>query len=344
MVSGSSSLPGLAVQGGDVRMAVDAGVMAERYGFRSVWTCEFYDRSAIVTLAALASTTSRIELGSSIAWAFGRTPLTAATDFRSLDELSGGRVSMGLGTGNPQVIADWHGLDERRPVGRLVEAVHLVRKLWNLHEAPVAHDGMFYRCHMTADSSLPAPVNHTIPILLAGGRVPLLRAAGSVSDGLIGLPLATRKYVRDVVHPALADGARQAGRGERIPINGMIICFIADDSAKARNAAAMQVAVYATRRSADSLLEYHGFGAEAEIIRSAARRGDPAGMVAAVSGRMLDALAVFGTPEEARDRYIAKFDGLYEQPLFYSSAKGLPAGFVRDNIAAICETFAPVGV
>lgn len=344
MTTISPKSPGLALQGGSVPLVVEAGVTAERHGFSSVWSSEFYDRSAVVTLAALASATSRVELGSSIAWAFGRTPLTLATDFRSLDELSGGRVSMGIGTGNPQVIADWHGLIEPSPVARIVETVRLVRQIWNSREQSVAHEGRFFRCHLGADPSLPPLARGTIPVLLAGGRAPLVRAAGAVADGLVGLPLASRGFMVDVIHPTLAEGAESAGRSGRIPVTGMIICFVADDHAKAKAAAAMQVAVYATRRSADPLLEYHGFEAEAAAIRAAAGRGDFAGMTAAVSDRMLDEIAIFGTPAEARDRYAAKFESLYERPLLYSSAKGLPIGFVRDNIQATCETFSRVNV
>src|SRR5712691_6996318 len=101
------TLPGLAVQAGTASLMTDVAAVMERSGLPSFWTSEFYDRSAVATLAAVAATTSRIRLGSSIAWAFGRTPITLATDFRSLSELAPGRISMGLGTGNPQVISDW---------------------------------------------------------------------------------------------------------------------------------------------------------------------------------------------------------------------------------------------
>jgi alkanesulfonate monooxygenase SsuD/methylene tetrahydromethanopterin reductase-like flavin-dependent oxidoreductase (luciferase family) len=340
-VTGSSPL-GLAMQGGTVPFVVEAGVLAERNGFDSVWTSEFFDRSAVVTLAALASATTHIRLGSSIAWIFGRTPLTLATDFRSLDELCAGRLSMGLGTGNPQVISDWHGVNEPHPVPRMVETVELIRKIWNLHEQPVAHDGRFYRCHMALDPLLPPLTKGPLPILMAGGGLPMLRAAGAVADGLVGLPVASRRFVEEVVHPALLEGARRAGRDERIPITGMIICSISDNSAKARTTAAMQLAIYATRRSADVVLDFHGFRPEATAIREAFARRDFPAMRAAVSDRMIDELTVSGTPEEARERYHDKFEAVYEQPLLFSSGKGLPPEHVREDIHAICETFSSV--
>ncbi|MFL6111026.1 MAG: LLM class flavin-dependent oxidoreductase [Catenulispora sp.] len=331
--------PGLAVQAGTVPEAVAAAVAAERSGLASFWSSEFYDRSAAVTLAAAATATTRIRLGSAISWAFGRTPVTMATDFRSLDELAPGRVSLGLGPGNPQVIADWHGVDEPHPAPRLAELVRLIREIWSVRERPVEHDGRFYRCRLAADPTL-SPMSGPLPVLLAGGRPAMLRVAGAVADGLVGLPLCSREFAGEVVRPALAEGAEQAGRPGPIPVTGMVVCAVLDDAARARAVAATQVAVFAARRSAEQLVAFHGFQAEVAAIREAAERRDVPAMAAAVSDRMLDALAVYGTPKEARERYLENFDGAYDETLLFSSGKGLPPGGFREGTEAICETFA----
>src|SRR6266487_5434350 len=87
--------PGLTIMGGDVATCASAAALAERHGFESAWTAEFYDRSATVSLAAMAAATSRIELGSAIMYAFGRTPVVTIAEARDLDELTGGRFVMG---------------------------------------------------------------------------------------------------------------------------------------------------------------------------------------------------------------------------------------------------------
>jgi alkanesulfonate monooxygenase SsuD/methylene tetrahydromethanopterin reductase-like flavin-dependent oxidoreductase (luciferase family) len=330
----------LAIQGGDVSLVVDAGVTAERSGFDSVWSMEYYNRSAIVTLAALASTTTRIALGSGVAWAFGRSPLTLATDARSLDDLSGGRFSLGIGTGSPQSMSDWHGVSEPHPAPRAEEFVHLVREIWQLHEQPVDHDGRFYQCHLAPDPSARPLTHGTMRVLMAGVQPPMLRAAGAAADGLVGHPLFTRRYVEEVVRPSLAAGADRAQRDESVPISGMIICAVADDAAAARRAAATQIAAYATRKASDALLDFNGYTAETAAIREAFALRDFPAMIAAVSDRMLDETAVFGTAKEAVERYRERFESLYEQPILYSPNTALPAGYLRDNIHAICETFA----
>lgn len=331
--------PGIAVQGGDMPLAIDAAARAERAGLPSVWTSEYSNRSALTTLAAAACGTWRIGLGSSIAWAFARTPLALATDLRSIGELAPGRVRLGLGTGNPQVLRDWLDVSTEEPVGRLVELVGLLRQLWQLSEQAVEHDGKHYRCRIARDESLP-PMP-PIPILLAGGRAPMLRAAGRIADGLIGNPLSSRSYVDEVVRPLLAEGAsRRADPGAAPPpITGLILTCVSDDGDTARRTIALQVAVYAMRESTRQVLVHAGFGAEAAAIGAAMARRDLEAARSAVTDRMLDALTVHGTPEEARQRWRAGFADLYEEPVLYLSDIGINGALLRHHLQSTIESF-----
>src|SRR5204863_9256200 len=153
--------------GGPAELA-EAARAAEEAGFQSVWATEFYDRSATVALAAMAQATSTVELGSAIAYAFGRTPVVLAAEARDLDELSGARLTLGLGTGTRRMQQDWHGLDGEHPAGRMEELVPLLRALWRLHEGPVDHDGRFYRLHVHPTATVGPPRREDLPIYLAG--------------------------------------------------------------------------------------------------------------------------------------------------------------------------------
>ena len=133
---------------GGPRELAETARLCEEAGLASVWATEFYDRSATIALAAMAQATSTIELGSAIAYGFGRTPLVLAAEARDLDELSGGRITLGLGTGTPRMQRDWHGIDGEHSASRMEELVPLVRKLWRLHEGPVEHEGRFYRVNV----------------------------------------------------------------------------------------------------------------------------------------------------------------------------------------------------
>src|SRR6266576_4631068 len=197
--------------GGPAELA-EAARLAERAGFASVWATEFYDRSATVALAAMAQTTTKIGLGSAIAYAFGRTPLVLAAETRDLDELSGGRMTLGLGTGTRRMQQDWHGLDGEHPASRMEELVPLLRRLWRLHEGPIEHDGRFYRLHVRPTAAVAPPLRTEIPVYMAGVNPRMIEAAGRVGDGLVGHPLFTPEYVREVARPALARGAEHTGR------------------------------------------------------------------------------------------------------------------------------------
>ena len=168
-----------------------AARLAQDAGFASVWATEFYDRSATVALAAMAQATSTIELGSGIAYAFGRTPLVLAAEARDLDELSGGRLTLGLGTGTRRMQQDWHGLDGEHPAARMEELLPLLRRLWRLQEGPIEHDGLFYRLHVKPTAPPRPPLRPDTPIFMAGVNARMIEAAGAVADGLVGHPLFT---------------------------------------------------------------------------------------------------------------------------------------------------------
>jgi alkanesulfonate monooxygenase SsuD/methylene tetrahydromethanopterin reductase-like flavin-dependent oxidoreductase (luciferase family) len=337
----NSPAPSLAIQGGSVEFAVEAAVAAERNGFHSAWTCEIYNRSAPVTLTAMALGTSRIGLGSAVAWGFGRSPLTLATDARSIDLVSGGRLFLGIGTGGSP---DWHGEKEAHPAPRVEELVDLLRQIWHTHEKPLDHNGRFYSVWTPPDPTVPPPVNGTIPVLVGGMKQPMARAAGAVADGFVGHPLTTPAYVNEVIRPALAEGVKRAGRTGEVPIAGMLITAVDDENPdKAREAAALTIAVYVSRGGVDFFLDFHGFQQEGKAIMEASSHRDLDGMKAAVSDRMLDEIAVFGTAAEARQRYAERFEGLYERPLLYSPTSRLPVEYLHENVHAVIEAFAHQG-
>jgi probable F420-dependent oxidoreductase len=305
--------------GSPAELAEAAG-LAERAGFASVWATEFYDRSATIALAAMAHATSTIDLGSAIAYAFGRTPLVLAAEARDLDELSGGRITLGLGTGTRRMQQDWHGLDGEHPAARMEELVPLLRRLWRLHEGPIEHDGRFYRLHVHPTAPPRQPLRLDTPIYMAGVNARMIEAAGAVADGLVGHPLFTPEYVREVARPALARGAERAGRTEPPPIAGYLTCSVAEDRDAARRDAAAIIAFNSTVKTYRRTHEVSGFQREAEAIRAAWSSGDFAGMTAAVSDEMIDSIALAGTPQEVRARFADRWDGVYERTLLWPPA------------------------
>ena len=313
---------GLVLSLPSVAETVEAARQAEQAGFESVWATEFTDRSATVAMAAMAAATERITVGSAIAYAFGRTPLVLAAEARDLDALSGGRLILGLGTGTRRMQQDWHGLDGEHPASRMEELVPLLRRLLLLHEGPVEHEGRFYRLIVRPTAPVAPPLRTDVPLYMAGVNARMVEAAGAVGDGLVGHPLFTREYVEQVVRPALVRGAQRAGRANPVPIAGYVTCSVADDADEARRNAAAIVAFNASVRTYAPIIGLHGFEPEAEAIRAAWRAGDWAAMTTAVSDRMLETIAVAGTPREVREQLRERRAGVFERTLLWPPATG----------------------
>lgn len=322
----------IVLSGGTIADVVAGARLAQDAGFESAFAAEFYDRSATIALAAIAQQTERIEIGSAIAYAFGRTPLVLAAEARDLDELCAGRLILGLGTGTRRMQQDWHGLDGEHPAPRMEELVPLLRKLWRLHEGPIDHEGRFYRVRVRPTAPVAAPLREDIPVYMAGVNPRMVQAVGAVGDGLVGHPLFTPEYVRDVVRPALAAGAARTGRVPP-PIAGYLNCSVHEDGDRARAEAAGLIAFNSTVKTYDVIHRFHGFQAETDAIRAAWSNRDWAGMVAAVTPQMLETFAVAGTADEVRAQFAARWEGVYERPLLWPPAfRGLDG--VRAVIAA----------
>src|SRR3954447_20661699 len=112
---------GIEPLGSSVRETAKLAALADRAGFAAAWTPEIHSRSATITLAEMAARTTRCAIGSAIAYGVGRSPLTLAAEARDLDEISDGRLILGLGNGTRRMLSDWHGVDPSAPAVRMEE-------------------------------------------------------------------------------------------------------------------------------------------------------------------------------------------------------------------------------
>jgi probable F420-dependent oxidoreductase len=333
---------GLAVFAASLDSMVATATAADAAGFDAVWTPELYNRSATVTLAALAVATDRCALGSGIMYGVGRSPLMLAAEARDLDELSRGRFVLGLGNGTRRMISDWHGLDGDGPASRMEELVGLVRALWNLSEAPVDHDGRFYRCKIRALDALSEPAPRAIPIYTGGVNPRMMESAGRVADGLLGHTLFSPRYIEEVARPAIVRGADKAGRDPgAIGFTAVVLTSISDDEAQARADAAAMIAFYGSVKTYGKIFEVSGFGAEAQQIREAFGRGDVDAMTAAVTEAMIDEFAVAGTADAVTAR-LARYEALADEVVLFPPSFRVPQERVEANLRAIIARCAPV--
>jgi probable F420-dependent oxidoreductase len=332
---------GLSVFATSIEAMSSAAAAADKAGFDSVWTAELYNRSATVTLAALAQRTASCAIGSGIMYGVGRSPVMLAAEARDLDELSGGRLILGLGNGTRRMISDWHGLDGDAPATRIEELVPLIRSLWRLNEGPVNHEGRFYRCKIRALDQLTEPPVREIPIFTAGVNPRMMESAGRVADGLLGHTLFNPRYIEDVALPAIERGARFAGRDQSdIVFAANVTASVSDDEEEARRDAAAMVAFYGSVKTYGKIFEVSGFGPQAEQIREAFGRGDVEAMIGSVSDEMVDEFCVAGTPDEVA-RKLRRYESLAQHVILFPPSFNVTPERVAENLKMLIECCAP---
>jgi probable F420-dependent oxidoreductase len=312
---------------------------AEDAGFDSAWAPEFHNHSGPLALAAAAVETERIELGTAISWAFGRSPLLTAVTALDLDEMSGGRFLLGLGTGTRRMRTDWLGAPAERPATRLRETIAAVRAVWDAAGAgAVEYDGELVRLKVRPYGRA-GQVRSRIPVYVAAVNEGMTRMAGAIADGVVAHPMATARYIEEVMRPAIAEGAAAEGRSPGdVAVADWVLLAVSEDREQAREDAKRQIAFHATVRTYDRILDLHGFNAVAARIRELWKSFDLAGMTALVTDEMLDEMAVAGTADECRAA-LERRAGTTDRLLLGAPVVATDPDRIRTYHDAIVETF-----
>ncbi len=314
--------------------------LADNAGFDSLWNGEFFNRNGLVTLAAVASCTKRARIATGIAYAYMRNPVLNATGAMDLDELSNGRMILGLGSGTRSMNEGWYGeAFEPRSAPKMKECVQVIRQLWECHGGGgFKYDGEFYKLNIPAYSR-PHIVRDRIPLYLAAVQKGMLRVTGEIADGLVGHPLYTRRYIQEFIKPNLLLGAQRSGRvATDIDVATLLITSISYDREKAIRDAKNQIAFYASVKSYEGILDLHNWQEEKQKIWEHFRTFDLPKMAAAVTDDMVEQIAIAGTPDECRDQ-IRKWEGVVDLPILYSPTAGVRKDQVIENHELIVKTF-----
>ena len=329
---------GLILAAGNPRANVDLAVAAEKAGFSSVLSVEFFNQHAFVVLGAIAQATERIRIGTGIANAFTRSPLVHATAAMDLDELSGGRMILGLGSGTRKMNVDWWGMPFSKPAGKMREEVRLIREIF------AAGNGFGFRFEgehwqLNIPAFIRPGARADLPIWVAAVNGAMMRAAGSVADGLVGHPIATRRWHREQTLPTVRAAEDKAGRPSgACALVPYVMTSLHHDRGRAIENAKKQIGFYYTSRLYHSILEPHGMLEVGEQCRAALRTFDINAMAAAVPDELVDEIAIAGTPDEARDR-LKQWDGLCEEVLLYAPSVGVAKEDLATNHELMLATF-----
>jgi 5,10-methylenetetrahydromethanopterin reductase len=268
-----------------------AKIADQKENVDSLWVPESWGREAFATLGAMAQVTKKVRLGTSIISIYARTPATVAMAAATLDMLSNNRTVIGLGASTAAIVESWHGVKFEKPVDRMKEYVELVRAMASGDK--VNYAGKFFNA--SNFKILHPPQRKQIPIFMAAVNKRMVSLASEIADGVL-------LYLRPVEElKKTVEEIRRKTKRKNFEIACSLVCAVSNkESDKARERAAKTLAFYvAVGKYYSKFLSENGFENEVAQIISEYRKngGDAAGKI--VPDKMLDALAICGSGEEA---------------------------------------------
>jgi F420-dependent oxidoreductase-like protein len=286
---------------------------AERLGYDSVWTAEAYGSDAATVLAWLAAQTKRIRLGSAIFQMPGRTAAMTAMTAATIDQLSGGRMMLGIGSSGPQVAEGWHGQRFARQLQRTREYIAVVRMalarervsfVGETIELPL-RDGPGKALKLTI-----APAQERIPIYLAAIGPRNTQLAGEIADGWIPT-FFSPEHVTEL-RSLLEQGAARSGRTlDGFDIAPTVNAFVSEDTELARNVMRPVLALYVGGMGSreqnfyNQLVGRYGFEHAAAEIQDLYLEGKREDAAAAIPDELIDLVSLCGPREAVRERIAA---------------------------------------
>jgi len=320
--------------------AVPAAVKAaEASGFDMAVTME-NKHDPFLPLAVAAVASNRIELGTTVAIAFARSPMVVANASWDLQTASGGRFVLGLG---PQIRPH----NERRfsvpwspPVPRMREYVQALRAIWRSWETgeKLAFEGEHYRFTLMVPNFVPASSGQPpVPVTIAAVGEHSLRLAGEVCDGVRLHPFCTRAYAEDVAMKRIGEGMAKTGRAREtfeVTGGGFVATGATDeDVAGATEWVRYRVAFYGSTPSYWPVLEHHGHGDLGRKLNRMTKDGQWDEIAAEISDDVLRLFAAVGRHDEIASAVETRFGGLSDAIFASTSSEmqpDLPADVLQD--------------
>jgi probable F420-dependent oxidoreductase len=310
--------------GFDPAGVVESAELAERVGYDGLWSAEV-NHDPFLPLALAAEHTERIKLGTGIAVAFARNPMTLAMVANDLQTLSRGRFMLGLGSQIKPHIEKRFSMPWSHPAPRMRELILAIRAIWQSWSdgSRLAFRGEYYRHTLMTPMFDPGPNPYGAPrIFLAAVGQKMTEVAGEVADGMLAHGFSTERYLREVTVPALERGLEASGRVRtdvEISYPGMVVTG-ADEAGvvAATKAVKTQLAFYGSTPAYRPVLELHGWGELQTDLNTLSKRGAWDEMAGLIDDEILNTFAVVGPIEDLADMVRERFEGVVDRFNFYA--------------------------
>ncbi|MEB2285637.1 MAG: LLM class flavin-dependent oxidoreductase [Myxococcales bacterium] len=284
----------------DRKAVIRFAELAEDLGYDSIWVPEAWAYEQFQLLAEIALATKRIKVATGIANVFSRSAGVLAMSAATLDEISEGRVILGLGTSGKVVVENFHGVKYEKPLTRLRETVGILRALWRGRRLDPSLSTLFDARHFKLEMT---PFRPDIPIYIASLQEKAVKDVGRIADGWIPTFWPYEHFADGIAW--LEEGARAAGRGDtRVNVAPFMAVIPFDDLDMARSLIKPLVAFYIGGMGVyyHALFCRYGFRDNADRVRELYTAGQRQEAAAAVSDALIDAIAICGPVAHCREK------------------------------------------
>ncbi|HTI75188.1 MAG TPA: LLM class F420-dependent oxidoreductase [Mycobacterium sp.] len=336
--------------GSDAGLKVDAAVASgltnvaeaastlERRGYDCCWTAEI-NHDPFLPLVLAAEHTTRIELGTSIAVAFARNPMTVANVGWDLQEYSGGRFILGLGSQVQAHIEKRFSMPWSRPVPRMREFVLALHEIWSCWRdgTKLRFEGDFYTHKIMTPMFTPEPQPHPSPkVFVAAVGEAMTEMCGEVADGLLAHAFTTKRYFEDVTIPALLRGMQRSGRQRSDFQLSCPIFVVTGETEEQLTAGAVgtrkQIAFYGSTPAYRKVLELHGWGDLHTELHRLSLQGEWDAMGSLIDDEILETFAVVAPLDTVASKIRERCDGVIDRVLV-----GFPSAVPEDTVVAVLD-------
>ena len=306
----------LGYSGAQVKLDIERVLEAERLGYHVLWSAEAYGSDAATPLAWIGALTSKIKLGTGIMQMPARSPANTAMTAMTIDQLSGGRMILGLGMSGPQVVEGWHGTAYGKPLQRTREYVEICRKVF-AREAPLEYSGKYYEIPYKGEDAtgLGKPLKSIVhgrkdlPIYLAAIGPKNVSLAAEIADGWILVFFSPQRF--KVFEEPVQDGFAKAGNGKdfkKFDVAPYVHVALGPDVKACFEQCKPQLALYIGGMGAkgrnfyNDLARRYGYEAEAEKVQELYLSGRQKEAIASIPDKLVDEVALCGPKERIRER------------------------------------------
>jgi probable F420-dependent oxidoreductase len=326
-----------AVASGLTNVAQTASTL-ERRGYDCCWTAEI-NHDPFLPLVLAAEHTTRIELGTSIAVAFARNPMTVANVGWDLQAYSQGRFLLGLGSQVQAHIEKRFSMPWSQPVRRMREFVLALHEIWSCWRdgTKLGFEGDFYTHKLMTPMFTPEPQPYASPkIYVAAVGEAMTEMCGEIADGMLAHAFTTKRYFEEVTTPALLRGMQRSGRQRsELQLSAPIFVVTGNDESELAAGAVgtrKQIAFYGSTPAYRKVLELHGWGELHTELHRLSRAGEWDVMGSLIDDEILETFAVVAPLDEVADKIRDRCDGVIDRVLV-----GFPSSVPDDTVSAVLQ-------